>query len=546
MPPLFSSTSLGTLLRSIKGAAKYIHQPATVMARASPNRTIHTIHRARNAVQQVAHQTFPSLATPAHHLHHSGQPLRSGARGISSFSATGNKAPRRPLGAVGKALQAGGRVRPTASGPSVQANVGLGAARGFASGPAAGVHAKVPMGLRALASLIDDEHAGGKPLPRASRYSPYTRRDRKQRRRVCRSIDSSFISDLQHYFPLVRPAAAEAAAAESEEATPLPPLPETLVTAGKTTVLALPLSPSLDALLSPTPNLTYSETSIGVHVLARLTAGILPIHSAFSLHSSTRIIPLLTKLEGLGVMNFHPGSPLVTGEVIHDASGQPDILRLVFEDRSLADVHALLGESLRPGEEGEWWALWEEDRKMKLTQGERREMMEQWGEGVRAEQASGELIFPTLDMSVHTGPGEDAFAASLDEPLTPSSPRSGASSPVFVDYSPGSATPSTVSSGSVQNSVLLSASLLSQLGESSEDGWSIPASEADSDVDSVYAGSEEWRDVGGVQSVGNVSVGSAGSQYGGEGLVETVEDDEVVSVWWAGAGEGFGFVAQPW
>ncbi|MCK7226048.1 hypothetical protein L8P11_22575, partial [Enterobacter kobei] len=53
------------------------------------------------------------------------------------------------------------------------------------------------------------------------------------------------------------------------------------------------------------------------------------------------------------------------------------------------------------------------------------------------------------------------------------------------------------------------------------------------DVDSVYAGNEEWGDV-------SSSIVSMHSEQREE------SSDDGVSVWWAGAGEGFGFVAQPW
>lgn len=503
MPPLFTSTSLTTFMRQIRGVAKYIQQPATVMSHTAPKRTMNTLGRARNAAHQLAHQTFPSLSTPAHQLHQS-TTIRAGAR-FATSSATGSssKTSQRHLGAVGRALQASKRPQ-WGHGRSIPTNVGIGSARGFASAPAAGgISGNVPVVLRAFAALVDDDYSGKKPLPRATRYSPYTRKTRRTRRKVCKSIDSSFISDLHHYFPLV-------AASQLDEAkVDLPPLPEQLVTPGKTATLALPLSPSLEALLHPTSSLTYSETSIGVHILARLTAGLLPIHAAFSLHSSTRVIPLLTKLDGLGVMDFHPGGPNVLAEVVKDAEGRPDILRLIFEQRSSDNVKALLAGSLRPNEEGEWWALWdEEDRAMELTQCERRAIMERWDGGEEKTEPDEELlVYPTLDMSL---------VNSVDSPLTPPPPS---------EISSFNNTPST-------QSTLSLSSLLSHMDDSSE-GWSIPPSEADTDVDSVYAGSEEWGDV-------SSTVASMHSERGEE------SSDDGVSVWWAGAGQGFGFVAQPW
>lgn len=208
-------------------------------------------------------------------------------------------------------------------------------------------------------------------------------------------------------------------------------------------------------------------------------------------------------------MEFHPGGPNVQAEVVRDPEGRPDILRLIFEQRSSENVKALLGGSLRENEEGEWWALWDqEDRVMELTQGERRAMMERWDGGEEKNEPDQEsLVYPTLDMSL---------VNSVDPLVTPPPPS---------EVSSLNSTPST-------QSTLSLSSLLSDMDDSSE-GWSIPPSEADTDVDSVYSGSEEWGDV-------SSRIVSIHSEQGEE------SSDGVVSVWWAGAGEGFGFVAQPW
>ncbi|KAK8861382.1 hypothetical protein IAR55_002201 [Kwoniella newhampshirensis] len=522
MPP-FTSTSMTTLVRKVASVAKYIHQPAkATMSRATPNRTINTLHRTRNAIKQLAHQTFPSLGTPAHQLHNTGQALRVGARGFSSKPPAGPQAARRPLGPVRQAIQASGKRPKWTHGPSISANVGLGSARTFASGPAAGAHAKVPMGLRAFSGLLNDDEHKGKPLPRASRYTPYARgpRGRRHRRSQC-SVDSAFIKEIQHYFPL-------AVTRPTEVEITLPPFPETLVTPGFTAILALPLSPSLDALLNPTTRLTYSETSIGVHIFARLTDGLLPIHSALSLHASTRVIPLLTKLDGLGVLEYHPASPKVELEVATDAEGRPDILRLVFGDRSIANVRELLGESLRETEEGKWWALYEEKRGIELTQGERQEMMEQWGSsdgpaGVTSQQSIDDLVFPTLDMSAYIDNDDTALVDSISSSLPASWPTSGSSTPSDV----GSSNASLSYTPSLDGS--LTESLLSRLAESSNDViWSVYPSDSDSDVESALAVSAEWGE-------GSVSLGNE---------IE-VEAGESVTGRWTGSGEGFGFLAQP-
>nr|ODN87295.1 hypothetical protein L203_03567 [Cryptococcus depauperatus CBS 7841] len=503
MPPLFTSTSLTTFIRQMRGIAKYIHQPATAISRTAPKRTINTIGRVRGAVNQAVHETFPSLSTPAHQLHHTGK-IKNGAKNFGSWSHNvETSVSKRSLGRVGQGLQ--GAKRPQwGHGRSIPTSVGLGTARGFASGPSGAVTANTPIVLRAFSSMLSEKDAKNKALPRASRYSPYVRKScrRQRRNNVYKSIDSSFLVDLQHYFPLGH---------SKVEQDALPLLPEALVTPEKTTVLAIPLSPSLEALLCPTNELSYHEASLGVSILARLTKGVLPIHSVFSLHASTRVIPLLTKLESLGVLDYHPHSPTVEGQLVQDASGRPDVLRLVFKQRSCGDVRALLGESLRRHEQGQWWALWEEKSITELSQGEQREIMGNWDErnsgNGELEESSIDLVYPTLEVST-----------IIDQPFSPST------------FSHPSLPPVSLPSSPIESSVMspsLTTSLFSSI--SSED-WSIPPSEADSDVDSVFSSDahDAWND-------------DAGNTINNES-----ESRDETNVWWAGAGEGFGFVSQPW
>ncbi|WVR04004.1 hypothetical protein IAU60_001003 [Kwoniella sp. DSM 27419] len=548
MPPLFTSTSLTALVKQVMTMAKHAKQPAAVKvtsaSRARASRAINTLQRTRQAVHNAVHQTFPALSTPAHQLQYATIPIRAGRRTFTSVTNAASS--NRRLGSVRQALHSSGARPRWTHGPSISTNVGLGSARTFASAPAGSVQAKVPMAMRAFVFLLDDnDRAGQKPLPRPSRYTPYSslarsRHQRRQRRPTCSSIDSSFIREIQHYFPLpVR--------ASVEVEISLPPTPETLVTEGKTTILALPLSPSLEALLSPTAQLPYADTSIGIHILARLTQGLFPIHNAFSLHSSTRIIPLLTKLDNLGVLDFHPASPRTEAEVVEDGEGRPDILRLVFHDRSVEDIKALLGESLRKAEEGEWWALYEEDQRMKLSSGERQAIMEEWGDrpprptiqSSQRDNLEEGLVFPTLDMSLAIQSGEVIFDAVTDPgdspSFTPASwDMSGVSTPSSLG-SPYAATPSDCNS--------LTASLLSRLAESdvsyssaSDDGvWSVYPSDSDSDVESAFAASAEWGDV-------------SAQFLADEAVVETVLQRDQGSVYsnWTGSGEGFGFLAEPW
>ncbi|KAK4684562.1 hypothetical protein P7C73_g5610, partial [Tremellales sp. Uapishka_1] len=357
MPPPLSSSSLSTFMRR-------------VVQTVSHNAKLHPTSAARlnylvSSLQKATLQTFPSLSAPAHALRLQPTPLHFHSI-TKSFA--------HPLKRLGNA-SAFSHTRPRPSGGlHFASNVGLGTARTFASGPAAGgagqAIGKVPIGLRAFANLLSDEEHD-KALPRASRYTPYQRsrpaRTRRTRARACRK------QEYQHYFPLLT--------ATSTSDPTLPPLPETLVTPDVETTLSLPLSPSLNHLLSPTTTLAYDVSEIGLSIFARLLHGILPLHDAFSIYGSTRLIPLLAKMEGLGVLT--PDG--VDMQVILDSFGQPDILRIVFSDRSKDDVKRLLGESLRAGDEGDWWHLHEEklvvehrSAEAKLTVGEEKELKEDW------------------------------------------------------------------------------------------------------------------------------------------------------------------------
>ncbi|OCF34671.1 hypothetical protein I316_03714 [Kwoniella heveanensis BCC8398] len=597
MPPLFTSTSVTTILRKIITVAKYAPTAAPapahhIMSRGKAGRTINNFHKTKNAINQAIHQTFPSLATPSHQLQYATIPIRNASSRRGFATAASGKGPgsgRRVGGPVRQAIQNSGARPKWTNGPGISANVGLGSARGFASSTSGSVQANVPIVLRAFASLLDDDEKKHslKPLPRASRYTPYTQPTRFQRQRRARrapstcSIDSSLIiKEIQHYFPLPSPTRS---IEEQQCQIALPPTPETLVTDGKITVLALPLSPSLEALLLPTARMAYSEASIGIHILARLTQGLMPIHNAFSLHSSTRIIPLLTKLDGLGVLEYHPDAsmPNTEAQVIHDAEGRPDILRLVFHGRSVGDVRTLLGESLRKTEEGDWWALYEhEDEEegdgMELTVKERTEIMEQWdappsasrpkASAVPATAGSEQLIFPTLDMSIAptvTSIGRHGESAVLFDVDADVDTSTGLSSSWTVS---GSSTPSPIESisplsnagsSSSVNPESLATSLLSlqsysdsdydselDLDLGSEYAWSVHPSESDSDVESAYssvivsnsnAEAAEWNAV-------------SHSQVQSQQDEDEAEVDEGLMVFsnWTGSGEGFGFLSQPW
>ncbi|OCF78132.1 hypothetical protein I204_00068 [Kwoniella mangroviensis CBS 8886] len=546
MPPLFTSTSWTTLVRKIAVAMVYAPKPAVAISKATASkRTVNHIQKARQVIQS----SFPSLSIPSHQLGHSYAtiPIKSGPTSASRHFSSSNVAKR--LGPVRQGLNAAGSRPRWVNGPSIQANVGLGKARTFVSTtyPSAqnAVNGKIPMVFRAFASLIEDEDRNkisNKGLPKASRYTPYTKNKLKstshgrriRRSEVVKSIDSSFIEDLKHYFPL------PSTEPSSEEIISLPLLPETLITEGKITILALPLSPSLEALLIPSQN-GYDETEIGISILSKLTKGLISIHNAFSLHSSTRIIPLLNKLESLGVLDYHPPglAGRVDGEVINDQDDQPDILRLIFYDRSIKDVRTILGESLRENEQGQWWVLYEDTNQreeMELNKEESKEIMENWNSPIipASQDQNEQLVFPILDMSYQQQEGEGEVLFDISESIlsTPSNswPSTSSGTPLEVEDQ----SISMISSISTES---LTESLLSRLSSSSDEDqriWSVHPSDSDSDVESSSVLSQEMEEWNQVDQL-------LASPTGGNG-----DEEGEVMVSWSGSGEGFGFLAQPW
>ncbi|WWC87670.1 uncharacterized protein L201_002561 [Kwoniella dendrophila CBS 6074] len=560
MPPLFTSTSWTTLVRKVATAMIYTPKPASAVAFSSKKPSLNNIHKTRKAINQIIQSSFPSLSTPSHQLNYATIPIKSSSRQFSSSanatSRFGKGSSSSKLGPVRQGLQSNGSRPKWVNGLSIQANVGLGSARTFASSTHQVVNNNIPIVFRAFASLIDDENkkSYGQSLPKPSRYTPYSksRLNRKQRitrRTSCYSIDSSFIEDLKHYFPIsIRSNSNE----EVCDERPLLLEPELLVTEGKTTVLALPLSPSLDELLSNSMSSNkYSEISVGISILSNLTKGLLSIHNSFSLHSSTRIIPLLNKLDNLGILDYHPGNHLlVETEVSNDPiTNQPDILRLIFNNRSVSDIRTILGESLRLNEEGQWWALYEiysetPKRLIDLTQVERKEIMEEWGSPIikptLSRVQSEQLVFPTLDMSVTQPPQEEEdenqvreviFDFSESSSESESWPSSGTDTPYPIDSPLSESIVSTLSTSPNES---LTASLLSRLSESQNEQtgiWSIYPSDSDSDIESAFSEFEEWNRVDQMltPAIDN----------------ENDVSDEVI-VTWSGSGQGFGFLAQPW
>lgn len=297
-----------------------------------------------------------------------------------------------------------GAVRPTIRIPPGHA-VGLGTARNFSSGPAAKTAHNVPVVLRAFTHVFDDEH--GKQLPTARRYVPYPppRRQRERRRtgrmarRCSETSHTSLLADLAHFFPTRGPLI-------------LPPTPETLITHGVESTLSLPLAPGLDSLLAiPTPEVSYADAEVGSAVLSTL----LPLGDAISL-ASARVLPLLARLENLGVLEerCYPRTKLQ----VEMLDGRPDILRVVFDSRSSDDVLSLLGALGREADEhgnavtATWFVITEQ---CILPETE-----EHWERVPRSAQRQ-ELAMPSLVMPELALPSDEIPSPMHSGHTTPSS-----------------------------------------------------------------------------------------------------------------------------
>ncbi|RXK41399.1 hypothetical protein M231_01304 [Tremella mesenterica] len=487
------------------------------------NKVMFNIRNIFPVLRKLAKDTFPSISQPSHRLAVQLQPIRISHRGFSTAQSTSRR-----LGNIRFSRGIGPTSRISQS-PGIN-SLGLNSARGFAtSGPAsAQTLNNIPVVLRAFASLLDNEDLSSR-IPKASRYTPYSHlksngTSKRLRRRHAPCINNrlqSWKEEVNHYFPLPIPRITS-----TRSTVNLPPLPETLITEGINTILSVPLSPSLHTLLSPTTTIPYSEAEVGVSILARLTKGLLPLHEAFASYASTRIIPLLAKLDGLGVLGENGKTSM---EVLLDTHGIPDILRIVFEGRSHRDVRQLLGESLRVGEEGQWWVLQEFQKlgkTIKLDPSESRDILERWDSPsyshpeemfrstnvISQEERVDQLIFPTIDLSDTmqiTSMGWDDVTDISDNLAFASSPTSS-----------GSLTP--------QSDISISPSLLSSSPETSI--WQVSRT------------TESRR-----TSLGSVIASQMSDGWTEGDVSEHVSEDGAsqVDVRWSGQGEGFGF-AQPW
>ena len=480
MPPLVQSSNWISLARQ---AGKFLAR-----ASARPSRNVKPIKTSTlpQQAKEILRHTFPSLFTPAHllelqpaYLHRSTHTFARAAQ----ISRAGN-----PLGQAARGFRTTARnARPTVPAPM---NVGLGTARGYASSGAAShqmMSAKVPMMMRALASLLDSELELDRTLPHPSKYTPY---DIQRISMVASAIATSKVSFesvdeirrtfAEYFSPAPQAAAAAAAAttlASSSTSGSIANLddsnllvPSQIVTPGVNTTLTIPLAPSYHSILELPRQEPYAGSDLGVRKFASLFKGILTINQIVHNRASHFIIPLMDKLDSLGI-TFDQTNSQGHGHGHGQGQGQmarceqwvsyididdyqlPETISIKFYDRSSDDVRRILGESLRSVQEGDWWALTECHLNPVLGMDENTTaaIQEGWedesshGRGTNElELDTSQLVMPLID---------------LDEPYTvypayrPSSPISSRShhhgeeyGGDWTDIDSGISTPSTPSS----------------------------------------------------------------------------------------------------
>ncbi|KAK1920963.1 hypothetical protein DB88DRAFT_501686 [Papiliotrema laurentii] len=343
--PAFTATSWTTFVRRAVSTVRQqvVHKTASKAVILGRNRALQF---ARQAIEEtfpsVSQPTFqrlqPRLATlpiPIHPLRQAGQNVRMGGFRF---------APHHPRG------------------PAIVARVGLNPSRGFASSTVGGATPGAHMVLRAFASTIDDPS-----LPRWSpvvSYPPRKHQPRRHRRKLphcllsrqnnvdvgpkrsIRDIEYYFtppqVAEFAHYFPI---------RGRAPVVAPTPILPEMLVTPDVYTTLQIALDPVEDDSRS-TLEVSYAAAEVGVTVFSDLLRGIIPLMQAFSSHASTKVNPLLYRLQSLGVFDETGDTTPKISSVQLD--GVASALSITFPNRSIDDVRALLGEV---SGEGDWYQL---------------------------------------------------------------------------------------------------------------------------------------------------------------------------------------------
>ncbi|ORX36340.1 hypothetical protein BD324DRAFT_628398 [Kockovaella imperatae] len=563
MPALFTATNGFTLIRKVVHSARQLHPTLSTRWILSSSR-LSRVQRARLAFKRALNETYSSLAlsqtkgSTSHGPFGHVWPTTTTTKGASSPLGLGHSNPFRGPGFRLGSLHA--------RGPAIAGQVGLGPARAFSSMPAPTIIANAPVYLRALLSVDDN-------LPKSTRYEPYkrkriTRINKFQRHRSphSRRLSSASWYERVHSLDQYFPAPLRSSAPQAVE---LPILPETLITSNATTTLSIALSPSLQDLLEPTTQISYREAELGLSIFADLLRGIPAVLQAFSIHGSTRTYPLLSKLDSLGVLDSdHPRATNAILELVPDSEGRPDILNIVFPQRSVKDVKRLLGESLdvRPGE-GQWFGLYESRA---LTPIETSQIAEHWENDTRSatvhledrpvdestiwehhvverdplgDESTCDLVFPTLDFDRVQSPASIADTP----PEVYSWPSTGCTTPISTSgHSSRPVSPASDLSHDVESRRSnwsessqvhsLSESLISRLEQATSPRWLVHPTSSDSDIESLI----DLDDLGEVEhelwSNADISETASASDHSSRGDTQEIE--------WLDS-RGFGLI-QPW
>jgi hypothetical protein len=400
MPPLVQSANWQTLAR----------QAGRLLTKVKPP-NLNTIKTTLpGKVVRAIHQTFPSLSTPAHLLE---------LNPAYAFSSSGNQLSRgfnkavtlnrlhQPFAQASRGFRTAAR-RPTTPFAS---NVGLGSARSYSAGPQQAFHGKVPMGLRALASLLDQDTE--KTLPGRSQYKPYNRPQKyaKTAKRSVRSSISSIDLEMDRHFPRQH-----AGPAHAENLLQ----PEQLVTGGINTTLTIPIGRTYLEILGLPPAEPLAANELGRSRFANLDN--IRVRGILNNPAARHMLALFNKLDALGVTQINEEGEFSQVEgtqhfVEIDGERELDEVHLKFYDRSEADVRKIIGESMRPRNEG--WTL-REERAIKIVGPvEALAALEQWADAQRPNWPrprpidNSELVMPLIDIdpmaaTIHAWDHDDA------------------------------------------------------------------------------------------------------------------------------------------
>jgi len=389
MPPFVQSANWQTLAR----------QAGRLLTKVKPP-NLNTIKTTLpGKVVRAIHQSFPSLSTPAHLLE---------LNPAYAFNSSGNQLSRgfnkavtlnrlhQPFTQASRGIRTAAR-RPTTPFAS---NVGLGSARSYSAGPQQAVHGKVPMGLRALASLLDQDTE--KTLPGRSYYKPYNRPQKYARsaKRSVRSSISSIDLEMDRVFP--RRHAEVAPVAENLLR------PEELVTGGINTTLTIPIGRSYSEILGLPPVRPLAgddEIELGRNRFANLDN--IRVHDILNNPAALHMLALFNKLDALGVTQINEDGEFSQVELTQhfveiDGERELDEVQFKFYDRSEADVRKIIGESMRPRNEG--WTLREERAIKIVSPAEALAALEHWADAQGPNWPrprpidNSELVMPLIDI----------------------------------------------------------------------------------------------------------------------------------------------------